>query len=297
MNTEPFKLKEKCLDDIVSKQYVCRDETFELSCNYHGIDLNFHCKDKRVLADIKNHIPDSWINSTIVGQKVLLISPRDFNISEQDFANEESQDCFNLDDGARVIQRDFAARVSEDIIYLICELKVCDGLFNFLRWFLPRKLIEKKSFILHSSCVLDKNNRAHFFLGHSGAGKTTLSSLSSPRKILGDDMNIITIENGKVLARAGAIGGAMKPEVDYDSSFEVASFNWIVQSTDNSRKLLNKSAGKLKIIASITNIFWDLMPDKDINFLLESVSYLNKKLPVYELSFQKNSSFWSLIES
>ena len=37
----------------------------------------------------------------------------------------------------------------------------------------------------------------YFFLGHSGAGKTTVTSLSGNRLILGDDMNLISLDNNK----------------------------------------------------------------------------------------------------
>ena len=63
---------------------------------------------------------------------------------------------------------------------------------NFFRLLVAYRLLELGGVLFHSAGVVN-GDRAFLFLGHSGAGKTTISklSLASGREVLSDDMNAL----------------------------------------------------------------------------------------------------------
>ena len=270
------------------------DKKYILPCLYHGVALTFHTDNKQFYDELNTYLPRSWKTNTR-GINIYISSFTELDFDINTWSNEESQDCFI--ENNYIIQRDFAAiKFAENKISLIIEEIICDGLFNFLRWYLPLELMKVDKLILHSSCILDKESLAHFFLGHSGAGKTTITELSHPRVILGDDMNLLSHHNDKIYAQAGAIGGLFKPQVNYDDQFTIKSFNWIIQSDENKRVELSISQARTKLMASVSNIFWDSITDEQTDYIFNSVLKALESIPMYELHFKKDSSFWSLIE-
>ena len=291
-NTELLNKKKVLLNNlsIEKKEYT-------LSCLYHGVPFTFFTSNQVFFNALNNYLPNTWKNENLNHSVRIYIDPlTKFDFDFDSFSDEDSQDCY--DQGEFIIQRDFAAKkFAENQYGLIIEEKICDGLFNFLRWYLPLELMKVNKLILHSSCILDKDGEAHFFLGHSGAGKTTITQLSSPRKILGDDMNLLSHHDKKVYAQAGAIGGIFKPQVNYDDQFIIKSFNWIIQSEQNKRVQLDLSRARTKLMASVSNIFWESISEQQTNYIFDSVLAALEVAPMYELHFKKDSSFWSMIES
>ena len=64
---------------------------------------------------------------------------------------------------------------------------------NFFRNVVAYRLFELGGALLHSSGVVNQHDQAWLFVGHSGAGKSTISSLASRKgyPILSDDLNAI----------------------------------------------------------------------------------------------------------
>lgn len=294
-NHQLYKLKK----DLISEQATNNQakDFPNFSCNYHGIALTFYSQNENFLYDLKTLLPESWHNTT-KGSHIYFINPDILGISLDRWCDEESQDCFFEAENEIVIQRDFAAKCLGDNNYIvISENKVCDGFYNFLRWYLPKRLLIKNTLVLHSACILDKNGNAHFFLGHSGAGKSTSTGLSRPRKILGDDMNLLQIEGSELFAIPGAIGGLFKPDVNYDERFPVGSFNWLIQDSEDRRTEMTAAESISKFIASVTNVFWDTLDKEQIDFIFKVASDIFKTKPMYQINFTKSSKFWDFIEN
>lgn len=290
-NKNLFQTKLKIINNV-SIENLSGDH---FQCNYHGVDLNFISKHTSFVEKLKSFLPTSW-HTDKSGYELYFLDPTEFEISAQDWCDESSQDCFDHIDNIG-IQRDFVAKeIGQNKLIIIADLQVNDGLFNFLRWFLSRKLIDVETLILHSSCVLDATGKAHFFLGHSGAGKTTLTALSKPRAILGDDMNLLSIQNDRVIAQAGAVGGSFLSDIPYDEKVDIGSFNWLVQDSEVKRTKLNNGEAQIKLIASVSNIFWETLPKEKTATIMNIVKKAAEDIPMYQLHFQKSDSFWNLIE-
>ena len=170
-----------------------------------------------------------------------------------------------------------------------------DGLNNFLRWFLPRRLLRKNKLVFHSSCVIEGSS-AKVFLGHSGAGKSTMVALREDRPHLSDDMNLIFKRDGKFYVSAGAIGGLFFDKVDYSKAYPISSFSWIVQSSNNQSTKLSNSKAYLKAMASVSNVFWDTLDDIKAKEIMNFIKELTITIDFYELEFQKNEKVWDHVE-
>lgn len=292
MNNELLVLKEDTLNSI-NKNHSKRSHSIGIS--YHGIPLTIHTNNKGLINQLKSTLPENWFVETKDSYQVDIYSPLEFQIDPEVWCNEESQDCVIKEDSALAIHRDFIARESDKHVTLICEDNLSDGLYNFLRWFLPKKLYEIDSFVLHSCCIVGNDGKARFFLGHSGAGKSTIASMANGRKILGDDMNLLQFE--KNLAYPGAIGGLFIDGVDYNDSFEIAGFYWLNQDSKNELSPISTAKAHSKLLASVTNLFWDSLNQEQIQKIMEITFEISTSIPSYQLNFTKSSEFWELIDA
>lgn len=290
-------LKEKLnnLSDF-KKRFNPLDFHYFLACNYHGINLHFKTKSERFIQSLQNLIPGNWITPSINKSCIYLISPEEFNYTEESFSDEISQNCFSFENNTIAIQRDFAALLDKDTVFLICDDIVGDGFYNFLRWYLSEKLMDIGKYAVHSSCVLDKRNNAHLFLGHSGAGKTTLTKLSHPRQILGDDMNLVSVENKMLYVEAGAIGGQFNSMIGYDKKMPVIAYYWLRQAPVNERVELGHLVGNQKFLASFANLHWPTLTQKKIDQLLEFSFKATANVKFYELNFTNSQAIWNYLD-
>lgn len=148
----------------------------------------------------------------------------------------------------------------------------------------------KWGLLLHASCVVD-NGEAHLFAGHSGAGKSTAARLSYPRQLLSDEATLvkitptqITVFNSPFRSELGATGS--------EKCSPLASIHILYQAKQNSRISLRKSNGFLHLMDKV--FYWAHNP-VETRIILNSMFVLVKTVPIYELHFQKNNTFWEMI--
>lgn len=292
MNTELLKLKEESLNSIDSN-FKARTQSTVL--NYHGIPIKINTNSSYLISELEDTLPNNWFKPSSDYYNITIYTPNEFGHSPEKWCGEESQDCVIKEESMLAIHRDFIAREMNKEVTLICEDRLSDGLYNFLRWFLPKKLFELNAFVLHSCCIVGKDGKARFFLGHSGAGKSTVASMAQGRKILGDDMNLLHFD--KLLAYPGAIGGLFIDGVDYNDSFEIEGFYWLNQDDKNEISQLSTAKSHSKLLASVTNLFWDSLTQEQIQNIMETTFHITQEIPSYQLNFTKSSEFWELIDA
>ncbi len=193
--------------------------------------------------------------------------------------------------GDTVLQRDFVARrfgPREAVIAVRPESS--DGLFNALRWFLPPALLSHGALIAHSAAIIGRDGRAHVFLGHSGAGKSTVASLAAGRPVLGDDINLIRIGDLAATVEPALLGQARFDATRLDRPVQVAGFYWLSQSAKVEARAL--APGELARALVHTFLLSDgaLAPR-----LMECLVPLVRLVPGFELSFRKDTDFWEVI--
>ncbi len=293
-NTELINSKKNLLN-LLEKTNIKQKSTFISAYLFHGIKVNFHSTDPAFTSKVLNFLPEEWTVSASFKSKNNLDIYLENNWN-RDWDYEVNPNCLIQETGQfeSAIQRDFLGLDYRDHAILSLTDLHADGIFNALRWLLPRRMLVMDTFLLHSSCVVD-NGLAYFFLGASGAGKSTVASLSGQRIVLGDDMNVMRFDGEKVYAKSGGLGGLSFSNTDYVNEFEVAGFFWLKQSTQSSRTKVSASSGATKILASLANIFWELMPYKRREELLELSLQIASKSNFYQLEFKKDGEFWNYV--
>jgi hypothetical protein len=220
-------------------------------------------------------------------------SSESLSFSEEEFCDLSSSDChsFQINFKQFIIQRDFVACFdieNKKSIKLIAPREIPEGLFNFLRWLLPEKLIIHDKLILHSSCVIIKDN-AIVFLGPSGAGKTTTASFFPEESVLGDDMNLLEYcKNKKQFYMQSSLLGQryFNPNLE-GKRFPLKQIFWLKKSKKNSIvSQTNHSMSKL--MQSCAQLDWPKMEKKQIHSVMSLIKNLNKifEMKTLEVSIQ-----------
>lgn len=290
--------KEKALAQLLANRPVATP--YQLACYYHHVPVHFYFETESLLKELKGFLPASWLRSEKIKNalEVYWLNPRSYFESDS-WQEDVNSDCrIRQTEKAEVaIQRDFVGlRDRSGFAALIANQKIDDGFFNALRWLLPREMVSANSLLLHSSCVVGRNGKAYFFLGPSGAGKTTVTQMSQSRIILGDDMNVLSLNAGRLTAEAGAVGQRFSSPEMFSKQFPVGGFFWLKQSQRNYLHEKPVSSGALKLLSSCANLFWADSEERLSHLVLPKVAEALKLQPMYELEFNLDGGFWKYVD-
>lgn len=144
--------------------------------------------------------------------------------------------------------------------------------------------------LIHSSCVVEKGE-AHIFAGHSGAGKSTAAKLSHPRPLLSDEATIVKVNANEITIYNSPFRSELESTGD-KRFYPLESIQLLYQANHNKRNQLSKSDALLHLIDKV--FYWTNSPEETKN-ILHLIKILVQTVPVYELHFQKNNTFWELI--
>ncbi|MBO1512386.1 hypothetical protein [Metabacillus bambusae] len=172
-------------------------------------------------------------------------------------------------------------------IYIHNELALKHALMNLYSSFLVQN---NWGILLHSACVLE-NSVAHIFSGQSGAGKSTVAKLSHPRELLSDEATIIKITPEEVRV----FDSPFRSELEGNCHFEshtLKSIQLLHKSVNNERTKLSKSTGLFHLMDKV--FYWTDSPE-ETKRIFQLLKMLVNQVPVYDLHFQKNNTFWEMI--
>ena len=94
---------------------------------------------------------------------------------------------------------------------MVLENLPADDLLTIVRWLIPPFLIDFQILPVHASGVVHKE-KGILFIGHSGAGKSTVARLSSPRRVLSDECILIKKDGDAFTAYGTPFGRENKGE-------------------------------------------------------------------------------------
>jgi hypothetical protein len=236
-------------------------------------------------------LPESWLRSA---EPRLSLHWRDADAlwpGDQGPFDEDPDPGFEVA-GDTVLQRDFVARrLGEREAIIAARPASSNGLFNALRWFLPPALLGQGALVAHSAVILGRDGRAHVFLGHSGAGKSTIASLANGRPVLGDDINLIRVGDLSATAEAALLGQARFEASRLDQPAVIAGFYWLKQSSEVKSRALPPS----ELARALLHTF--LLSDSELApALMTALAQLVRQIPGFELSFRKDTDFWEVID-
>lgn len=144
--------------------------------------------------------------------------------------------------------------------------------------------------LIHSSCVVE-DGKAHIFSGQSGAGKSTTARLSYPRQILSDEATLVKITPDGATVFDSPFRSELE-SMNGETAWPLGSIQVLYQSLKNKRVRLEKTHGLLRLMDKV--FYWAHNPNETKRILV-LLKQLADSVPIYELYFQKNNTFWELI--
>jgi hypothetical protein len=166
------------------------------------------------------------------------------------------------------------------------------ALDSLLRMFLSWALLPQEGFLLHAATVV-RDGKAFVFVGRSGAGKSTVASLSPSGSVLTDEISLLRQVDGEWRAFGTPFWGEFRAEGS-NSSAPLAGIFRLMQSPENRIEPL-RPAQLLKSLLPCV-LFFSSEPG-DHHRLLQILGEASQEISGYNLQFQKNRSFWEVLPS
>jgi hypothetical protein len=167
------------------------------------------------------------------------------------------------------------------------ELALKHALMNLFSAFLVH---HNWGLLVHSSCAVE-HGVAHLFAGQSGAGKSTVARLSKPRNLLSDEAAILKISKDSITIFDSPFRSELKP-LKPQNAYPLKSIQLLNQALQNERILLNKADALIQLIDKV--FYWPYCSEETTR-IIKLLKLLVKQVPIYDLHFQKNNTFWELI--
>ena len=166
------------------------------------------------------------------------------------------------------------------------------ALDSLLRMLLSWRLLPETGFLLHAATVI-RNGKAYVFFGRSGAGKSTVASLSPSGSVFTDEISLLKRVDGEWRAFGTPFWGDFRAD-GMNCSAPLAGVFRLLQSPMNRVESL-RPAELVKALLPCVLFFSSRVGDHQR--LLEIMDATSREVPGYNLQFQKNRSFWEAISS
>jgi hypothetical protein len=166
---------------------------------------------------------------------------------------------------------------------------------NYLRWVVADLALDRGGFVLHAA-GLAKDGKAYLLFGHSGAGKSTATEISLREMAgvlpLSDDLVLILKQGERFVAATTPFWGSLPQQVKERGLYPLAGAYRLRQSPSvQVREIpLALAAG---MILSCCPFVAD--PARRADTLAPLVEAFCRRVPVKELLFRKDPSFWEAI--
>ena len=164
------------------------------------------------------------------------------------------------------------------------------ALDSLLRVFLSWKLLEYQGFLLHAATVI-RDGKAYIFTGRSGAGKSTVATLSPQGSVLTDEISLLRREHGIWRAYGTPFWGEFKA-AGSNSSAPVAGIFRLLQAPENQVAPLRPMAILRTLLPNVLFFSAEAQANRR---LLEVLSRAATEIDGYNLSFRKNATFWEVL--
>jgi len=164
------------------------------------------------------------------------------------------------------------------------------ALDSLLRMLLSWALLPQEGFLIHAATVV-RNGKAFVFVGRSGAGKSTVASLSPQGSVLTDEISLLKRVDGEWQAFGTPFWGEFRAEGS-NTSAPLSGIFRLAQSTENRIETL-RPAQLLKSLLPCV-LFFSSEP-RDHHRLLQILAAASEEISGYNLQFQKNRSFWEVL--
>jgi hypothetical protein len=164
------------------------------------------------------------------------------------------------------------------------------ALDSLLRVLLSWKLAGRHGFLLHAATVV-RNGKADVFTGRSGAGKSTVASLSPAGTVLTDEISLLRFENSEWRAYGTPFWGEFRA-AGSNTSAPVRGLFRIVQAAENRVTRLHPME---MLRALLPNVLFFSSESEANRRLLDILGHAVDSISGYELAFRKDRAFWEVL--
>jgi hypothetical protein len=164
------------------------------------------------------------------------------------------------------------------------------ALDSLLRILLTMVLLPKRGFLLHAATVV-RDGRAYIFAGRSGAGKSTVASLSPEGSVLTDEISLLRYTDGCWQAHGTPFWGEFRAAGRNDH-YPLAGIYTLVQAPEDRVEAISKK----EILRALLPCVLFFTSQKDANeALLRTLIGLVEQVPCWRLHFRCGAEFWKVV--
>lgn len=166
------------------------------------------------------------------------------------------------------------------------------GLDSLIRILLSVLLARQRGFLLHAATVLN-NGRAYVFTGKSGAGKSTVASLSPKGSVLTDEISLLKFVDDDWHAFGTPFWGEFRAD-GANVNASIAGLYFLNQASEDR---LEEVPARESIRAMLPNVLFFSRERQTTENLLCFLSDFVSSIPCYRLFFRKGRSFWNVVKT
>jgi len=164
------------------------------------------------------------------------------------------------------------------------------ALDSLLRILLTVVLLPRRGFLLHAASIV-RDGRAYIFMGRSGAGKSTVASLSPAGSVLTDEISLLRFSEGSWQAYGTPFWGEFRA-AGTNSHYPVTGIYVLSQATHDRIEPLSS---KEILRALLPCVLFFTSQKRAHELLLVMLLNLIEQVPCYRLHFRRCADFWRLI--
>jgi hypothetical protein len=164
------------------------------------------------------------------------------------------------------------------------------ALDSLLRILLTMVLLPRRGFLLHAATVV-RDGRAYVFIGRSGAGKSTVASLSPSGTVLTDEISLIRFTDRCWHAYGTPFWGEFRA-AGQNQHYPIAGIYSLVQAKEDRIEPMTTKEILRAMLPCV--LFFSSKPDANdvlLRLLLEAVG----QIPCFRLHFRRDDGFWQVI--
>jgi hypothetical protein len=164
------------------------------------------------------------------------------------------------------------------------------ALDSLIRVLLSVLLLPRRGFLLHAATVV-REGRAYVFTGRSGAGKSTVASLSPPGSVLTDEISLLRFSGGAWHAYGTPFWGEFRADGS-NRRVPLAGIYSLVQAPEDRVEPL---AAREALRALLPNVLFFSSDQQQTDQLLSVLTSAAEQIPFYRLYFRRDAGFWEVI--
>lgn len=164
------------------------------------------------------------------------------------------------------------------------------SLDSLIRILLSKLLLDRSGFLLHAASVL-ADGRAHVFTGRSGAGKSTVASLSPAGTVLTDEISLLRRVETGWQAFGTPFWGEFRAG-DMNCNAPISGIYSLIQAKQDRLERLSPREA-LRVL--LPNVLFFSGRKHDNEQLLRILTDIVEAVPVYQLYFRRHAAFWKVI--